>query len=648
MPLREWFRPPRHLLTVLLLLTAASVSAVVWLGWKITQQESAVEAQRSRDRLEQAADRIVALLRASLAETGESLAAAAASSHTLATAPPQSVLLLLGPDGLSASPPGRLLYMPVADRRNDARDDVFDAGEAAEIGRQQLDAAAELYRRLSQAPDPARQAGALMRLARVRRKQGQLDEARAVYQRLARLEGVRVAGVPADLVARHALCDLSREPADALQLQGELLDGRWQLTRGQFEFYHAEAVRMSGRETPVGERTGLTEAAVAAWEEWQRAPGTRGQRTSWFDGRPWFTIGRSTAARQAVLIQSPESLLSTLPAERGVVCAWLDSEGRPVAGTRRPGNGVMRLAAESQLPWSLIVADNRGPTDALLARQRLMIVGMATMVVFLMAGAYFIARAIRREVAVSQLQTDFVNAVSHEFRSPLTAMRQMSEILAFGRVPNEEKRQKFYDTLLGETQRLQRLVETLLNFNKLEAGARQFRLEVIDAGRFVEDVVAGLEPQVTASGRRIELTRTAGPAPIKADAEALALAVSNLIDNALKYSPGQPAIWVECGRDADVVAIRVRDAGIGIPTAEQQAIFEKFVRGSAAVAAQVKGTGVGLSMVRHIVRAHGGRIRVQSTPGEGSTFTIELPADRDRGSGVRGQGSGPRSPTPDP
>jgi signal transduction histidine kinase len=246
--------------------------------------------------------------------------------------------------------------------------------------------------------------------------------------------------------------------------------------------------------------------------------------------------------------------------------------------------------------------------------------------VFLVVVTYFIARAIRREVAVSQLQTDFVNAVSHEFRSPLTAMRQMSEILAFGRVPNEEKRQKFYDTLLGETQRLQRLVETLLNFNRMEAGARRYRLEAIDAVKVVEDVVAEFEPQVAASGRRIELTKAISPIPIRADAEALALAVSNLIDNALKYSPGQPAIWVECGREGDAVAIRVRDKGMGIPAAEQATIFQKFVRGSEAVAAQVKGTGVGLSMVRHIVRAHGGRVRVQSTPGEGSTFSIELRA----------------------
>ena len=501
MPLRDWFRPPRHLLTVLLLLTAASVSAVVWLGWTITQQESAVEAQRNRDRLEQAADRIVALLRASLAETGESLAAAAASSHTPQT-PAQSVLLLLGRRAFRLSVRASAVHACRRPRSRGARPRVRrrrsgrDRPPAAGRGSGTLPSREPVAR-------PRAEAGALMRLARVKRKQGQLDEARAAYRRLARLEGVRVAGAPADLVARHALCDLSREPADALRLQGDLLDGRWQLTRGQFEFYRAQAVRMSGRETPWA-RAGLTEVAG-------RRVGRVAARAR--DARPANGLVR----REAVVHDLANGLG---PSGRAHSVAGIPPEhasrrtrcGVRVDGFRRTprrwneATGKRRHAAGRREPAALVAVRGRQPGPDRCARQRLMVVGVATMVVFLLAGTYFIARAIRREVAVSRLQTDFVNAVSHEFRSPLTAMRQMSEILAFGRVSNEEKRQQFYDTLLGETRRLQRLVETLLNFNKLEAGARQYRLEAIDAGKVVEDVVAGFGPQVAASGRRIELT----------------------------------------------------------------------------------------------------------------------------------------------
>jgi len=235
MPVREWFRPPRHLLVVLLLVTAASVSALLWFGWQLTEQESAVEAQRSRERLEQAADRIAALLRANLAETGERLAAAAAAPSPAGIKPEsgQSLLLVLTQDRLSAYPPGRLLYTPVPEHAAEAPESAFAEGEAAEIRQQQLEEAAGMYRRLSETKDRALHAGALMRLARVLRKSGQTEEARAVYERLSRMDGVRVAGAPAELVARHALCDLSRDSADGMRLQQDLLAGRWALTRGQ-------------------------------------------------------------------------------------------------------------------------------------------------------------------------------------------------------------------------------------------------------------------------------------------------------------------------------------------------------------------------------------------------------------------------------
>jgi signal transduction histidine kinase len=628
MPLQGWFRPPRHPLVVLLLLTAASVSALLWFGWKLTKQDSAVEAQRSRERLEQAADRTAALLRANLAETGERLAAIAASSPAgITPEPDRSLLLVLGQDGLSAYPPGRLLYSPVAARGAEAPDAAFAEGEAAEVRHEQLDKAAEIYRRLSNTRDRPLQAGALMRLARVLRKGGHTDAASPIYKRLSRIDGVRVAGAPAELVARHALCDLSRDSADGMRLQTDLLAARWALTRGQFEFYRAEAVRLSGREEALGDRTGWAEAAAIAWSEWKRTSSPRGQTTMWVEGRPWFMIWRAASGRQAVLIQQPESILQALPAESDAVYALLDQEGRIVAGRKQGGNTVVRMATEAQLPWSLSVTGSQSPPGTgLTARQRFMLLGIGAVVVFLIAGASLVARAIRREIAVSRLQADFVSAVSHEFRSPLTAMRQMSEILALGRVPSEERRQKYYDTLVGETGRLQRLVETLLNFGKMEEGARQYRFEEIEAGDVVESVVAEFAPQLTASGRRIDLSRSPAACPIRADAEALALALHNLVDNALKYSPDQPAVSVEWGCDNGTVAIRVKDRGMGIPAAEQRVVFQKFVRGRAAIAANVKGTGVGLAMVSHIVRAHRGEVHVASAPGEGSTFTILLPA----------------------
>jgi signal transduction histidine kinase len=181
--------------------------------------------------------------------------------------------------------------------------------------------------------------------------------------------------------------------------------------------------------------------------------------------------------------------------------------------------------------------------------------------------------------------------------------------------------------LAHETTRLHRLVESLLNFGRMEAGALEYRFEPICLAELVEEVVADFRQEFAATGHRIELNADHNLPQLRVDREALTRALWNLLDNAVKYSPGRPAIWVDLAREGKRVAIRVRDQGLGIPAAEQKGIFKKFVRGSAARGSNVKGTGVGLAMVQHTVRAHGGEVRVESRPDEGSTFTILLPGE---------------------
>jgi len=176
-----------------------------------------------------------------------------------------------------------------------------------------------------------------------------------------------------------------------------------------------------------------------------------------------------------------------------------------------------------------------------------------------------------------------------------------------------------------ETTRLQRLIEGLLNFGRMEAGARQYQFEELDAATIVERVVSEFEPHIASAGKYIETAGVDSPCLIDADPDAISVALRNLLDNAVKYSPDQPTVWVECGVERERVAIRVRDKGLGIAAAERKTIFRKFMRGSAAMTANVKGSGVGLAMVRHIVAAHGGEIVVASELGQGSTFTLLLP-----------------------
>lgn len=636
-PPREWLKPPRSLLTILFLVTLVSVSALGWFGWKLLDQERVVESQRARERLEQAADRIAAIAREALAETGERLG-------TWLIAPPsdgkpeEGLLLITTGSGLSAIPSQRLLYRPLPSPQPEDFTNTFADGEVFEFQQALPQRAIEWYRRLADSKNPGVRAGALMRMARVLRKSGRREEARAAYLMLAGIGGpageARVAGVPAELTARHALIELSGLKADAQALKQDLLQARWPLTRGQFRYYWTEASRLSGNPEPVpAEATALSEAVAQGWREFDREQSPRGQTTLWVDGHPWFLIWRGVPGHKAVLVTRPESLLKPIFAGGDVSCAAVDGEGRVVAGRRNgTGHAAVRTPAETQLPWTLYLTGAQGLNEAgMLVRQRFLLLVTAVMVFFLIAGAYFIARAIRGDLAVARMQSDFVSAVSHEFRSPLTSIRQLSEILALGRIPNEARRHLYYQTLVSETTRLQRLVEALLNFGRMEAGIRQYRFEPLDAATLVARVAAEFETQIAGSGRHIELEGLKGRCTIDADPEALSVALRNLVDNALKYAPDCPTVWVQWGVEKSHVAISVRDRGPGIRASEKRAIFRKFVRGSAAEAGNVKGSGVGLAMVRHIVAAHGGDVRLASEPGSGSVFTILLPLGAEKG-----------------
>lgn len=627
MPLKEWLKPPRSLLVILVLLTLVSVSALGWFGWKLADQDRMLQAQRTQELLEQTADRASATLRRALAETGERLGGFLSGQS--ADAPEDGLLLLMTESGMTALPAQRLLYRPFPSPFPEASADTFAAAESLEFQQRQPKLAAERYEELAASGNRAVQAGALLRLARVLRNTGQAESARQKYGRLAEFGAVNVAGAPADLVARKALCEISGRKSDAEALAKDLLRGRWHLTRGQFEYYRAEAARLSGIDfPPPAESVALTDAVIQLWRDRQREPEVRGQRTVWAGGRPYFLMWRGGKERRAVLLTRAESILNQVVTGEEAFCAAVDNEGRIVAG-RKDGTGraAVRPAAENQLPWTLYVTGMQALKESgVRARQLYLMLGTAVMVLFLIAGTYFIARAIRREMEVARMQSEFVSAVSHEFRSPLTSMRQLSEILALNRVPSEERRHVYYETLVRETVRLQRLVEALLNFGRMEAGARQYRFEDLDAAALVHRVAAEFEPQVVGAGRHIELRGSEDGCHIEADPEAMSVALRNLLDNALKYSPDQPTVWVEWGMHRECVAIRVRDKGIGVQVSERKAIFRKFVRGSAAAAGNVKGSGVGLAMVRHIVMAHGGEVTVESQPGEGSTFTLFLPA----------------------
>ena len=296
---------------------------------------------------------------------------------------------------------------------------------------------------------------------------------------------------------------------------------------------------------------------------------------------------------------------------------------------------VQRAAADTGLPWTVIVAGADGQPASLefAERRRNLSAGLAVLLVLIAAGSYFIWRAVNREMAVARLQADFVSAVSHEFRTPLTTLRQFNELLAETDGPTPEKRHSFYRAQARATERLHRQVESLLGFDRMEAGRHPYSFKPLDAATLAHDVTEEFVRAANGLGLAVECSSDSGPHPVSADSEALSRALWNLLDNAAKYSGGggdkRDVVHVLVGRANGAVSIAVRDYGIGIPPAEQKTIFQKFVRGRASTLSGVKGTGLGLAMVRHIVEAHRGTVQLRSAEGEGSTFTIVLPAKED-------------------
>jgi signal transduction histidine kinase len=486
--------------------------------------------------------------------------------------------------------------------------------------------ALEGYRALAADRDNGTRAGALMRLARVQRKMGALKDALRSYEQLTALGSVRVAEVPAELAGLDgeratyfALAEPERANEVAQQMLQRLDAGRWRIARGVAEYYREPFA------APRPTSWRLAEALNEVWNEADRSRSPRGYRV--------FNL---PATRSSILVlwRSSGAVTAALAIEAnrffdfaGGPVSWqlVDADGNVIKGPPAgPGASIARII--DSYPWTL----RTWMSSAILARApnaRAVLIGMmGAMLAFVWGASYFMARAIRREAAVARLRSNFVAGVSHEFRSPLTAIRQMAEMLDADRVLSKDRRHKYYRVLAAEAARLQGLVETLLSFGRMEAGAARYRFVDLDAAALVEEVVRDIVPHARELGKAIQIDAPSAEVPIRADHDALSVAIRNLIDNALKYSPGEPTVWVRCGKERDRAMISVVDRGVGIPHSEQRSIFGPFVRGRKAVDANIRGTGVGLAIVRQIAAAHGGDVLLESEAGRGSTFTLVLPA----------------------
>jgi signal transduction histidine kinase len=243
----------------------------------------------------------------------------------------------------------------------------------------------------------------------------------------------------------------------------------------------------------------------------------------------------------------------------------------------------------------------------------------------LTGGIVMTHRNISREMALARLKSDFVSNVSHELRTPLSLIRLYAETLEMGRLKSAEKYQEYYSIIRKESERLTALINNILDFSRIEAGRKEYDFRQTDMRELVRNTLESYRYQIEQSGFAFEEKIAEDVPPLSVDREAMARSLLNLVNNALKYSQDQKYIGVNLFRDNGSVKLEVVDHGIGIPQSEQQKIFDKFYRVGDPLVHNTKGSGLGLSLVRHIVQAHGGEVLVDSVPGRGSKFTINLP-----------------------
>ncbi len=252
------------------------------------------------------------------------------------------------------------------------------------------------------------------------------------------------------------------------------------------------------------------------------------------------------------------------------------------------------------------------------------------LLVIVFFGSGLIIRTIVREANLLNLKSEFIASVSHEFKTPLTAMGAILERLLGNEVKDPKMVQEYYRTLSHDSEKLKRLVKNILDFTKIEDGKKEYKLIATDIVSLVRQEVDSFQEENEPAGLKVGIRIDENVPLVSADEEALRQALHNVLDNAAKFSSGVKKIDVAVTRRPDSVQIAVEDGGIGIPECEQKKIFEKFYRGKQASSISPTGTGLGLTLVKHIMDAHGGDVVIQSQPERGTRVGLILPLGKGR------------------
>jgi len=587
----------RHIVALVFVLAILPSAGLAWAAWQLVAQDRELGRRQRQDRLDRAADQVVSALRATMSESRRALAAGVSP-------PPGAIAVTLRRvgvtgGGITVTPSDRIAFLPVPTTLPDATDDAASEGTAV-LARGQ----------------------ALVR-------EGRDEAALQAFGSILKLRPFSIEGTPSWIAARYSRSRIleragneSQLRDEASRLAGDMHELASYLNGATYDLYAQDTSRWMGSPLP-SEPPALSTAVALLWQRWST------NRYA-VDSAGSETFGDQRERTFAVWQTSTDSLQAVVATQRFVDAVWMPrardvAQANQVVIARKPdvsGRLASRTVEADDLPGPITVIEMAGGADAASQRRIIVIASFLTLVLVV---AIATTRAISRELALARQQSNFVAAVSHEFRTPLTSLKHFVELLREQPSLDVDRRRECYDAQARAVDRLTRLVESLLDFGKLEAGTQQYRFAPRDCAVLAQSVVDDFAGHATNAGYRIALDAPQS-ATVNVDADAFSRALWNLLDNAMKYSPAPGTIEVGVRAAHGSVCIDVRDRGIGVGPQESRDIFRRFHRGAEARSRGIRGTGLGLAMVTEIMRAHGGRVDLDSQPGKGSTFTLVFPA----------------------
>ena len=563
--------------------------------------------------------------------------------------------------------------------------DLFKSAETAEFRTKNYPLAIETYQNLiNRTSDKTSLAVLLNCVGRCYTKSGEPSRAIKAYRQILKQypNEQSLDGIPLGIIAQYQIgricCDINRKKLGIqalFDLFTGLVESRWNLGKTQFQFYMNQTEAMLTKSLADIDNQEEKKILMKKWEDLKELEEERFNRASDRENfiqkvipilkakKPSSGEAERTFRHLSQRIEEDIYLISyiaihdqsifglrldseviiekflplkleRLPLRKDRYIQISDESGNALLGRNlsppkdsMPQVGFSTGFEDDFPPWKVAIhqSDPNRVERQFNRRRNIYVLSAGVVVAALFFGGFFWIRSTGKELKVAQMKSDFVSTVSHEFRTPLTSIRYLAELLQRGRVKEEEKKQQYYQTITDESERLSRLIENILDFSKIEAGMKEYQFEETDMGNLVRNVASRFQKQAPGKTFRLKTDIASQMPKLSADREAISRAMFNLMDNALKYSGENPEITLRAWPDEESIFLEVQDNGIGISEGEQRRVFEKFYRSWGVHESKVKGSGIGLTLVAHIVEAHGGEVSLKSDLGIGTKVTLKIP-----------------------